>query len=247
MNSVAARRSEQQLYWVFRARVINIPAVQCHREAVTDDCTLPFFDWGCRPGRYGDFQWSLDEPDAFPWGPVASAINPVSLPMQLAWNAAVVAFKEFIKALAKGELIASGMPPATGVRCDLEPAEWTRSDLILDVINGDLIDGRYSSVRWSNIKLREAKQPRQKKERWHGYDWDGAWAYALTLRAEDQWDWKKHLRDKKQPLPAVRKIVEDKIVDWFKARGSVPDIRDIRRNITIPLYKGRRTRGKRKR
>jgi hypothetical protein len=226
---------------VYLARVINIPAVQCHREAVTDDCTLPFFNVGCRPGRYGDFQWSLDAPEALPWG-----MNPVSLPMQLAWNAAAAAFEEFIKALAKGELIASGTP-ATGVRCDLEQMEWTRGDLILDVINGDLIDGRYSSVRWSNIKLREAKQPRQKKERWHGYDWDGAWAYALTLRAEDQWDWKKHLRDKKQPLPGVPRVVVDKIVEWFKARGSVPDIRDIRRNITIPLYKGRLTRGKRKR
>ena len=242
MNSVAARRSEQQLYWVFRARVINIPAVQCHREAVTDDFTSQFFSAGCPLGRDVEFRWSLDRPEAS-GEPVASA----SLAMQHAWEAAVVAFKEFINAIINGELIASGMPPATGVRCDLEPAEWTRSDLILDVINGDLIDGRYSSVRWSNIKLREAKQPRQKKERWHGYDWDGAWAYALTLRAEDQWDWKKHLRDKKQPLPAVRKIVEDKIVEWFKARGSVPDIRDIRRNITIPLYKGRRTRGKRKR
>jgi hypothetical protein len=240
---VAARRSEQLLYVVYLARVINIPAVQCHREAVTDDCTLPFFNVGCRPGRYGDFQWSLNAPEALPWG-----MNPVSLPMQLAWNAAVVAFKEFIKALAKGELIASGTP-ATGVRCDLEQMEWTRGDLILDVINGDLIDGRYSSVRWSNIKLREAKQPRQKKERWHGYDWDGAWAYALTLRAEDQWDWKQDRRHKKQPLPAVRKVVEDSIKDWFRRthRGRVPDLSDIRQNITIPLYAGRRTRGKRKR
>jgi hypothetical protein len=81
-------------------------------------------------------------------------MNPVSLPMQLAWNAAVAAFKEFIAAIVNGELIASGMPPATGVRRDLEPAEWTRSDLILDVINGDLIDGRYGNpVRWSNITL----------------------------------------------------------------------------------------------
>ena len=239
---MAARKSEQPLYLVFLARVIHIEAVQRYRAAVTDDFTSQFFSAGCPLGRDVEFRWSLDRPEAS-GEPVASA----SLAMQHAWEAAVVAFKEFINAIINGELIASGMPPATGVRCDLEPAEWTRSDLILDVINGDLIDGRYSSVRWSNIKLREAKQPRQKKERWHGYDWDGAWAYALTLRAEDQWDWKKHLRDKKQPLPAVRKIVEDKIVEWFKARGSVPDIRDIRRNITIPLYKGRRTRGKRKR
>jgi hypothetical protein len=246
VNSVAARRSEQLLYLVYLARVIGIQAVQCYREAVTDDYTLPFFGVGCRPGRYGDFQWSLDAPEAL-LGPVASAMNPVSLPMQLAWNAAVVAFKEFIAAIVNGELIASGMPPATGVRCDLEPAEWTRSGLILDVINGDLIDGRYSSVRWSNIKLREAKQPGQKKKRGHGYPWEGAWAYATSLRAEDQWDWTHYPRHKKQPLPAVRKIVEKKIAEWFEARGNVPHISDIRRNIVVPLYAGRRTRGKRKR
>ena len=43
------------------------------------------------------------------------------------------------------------------------------------------------------------------------------------------------------------KVVEDKIKQWFASRGSVPDIGDIRRNIVVPLYAGRRTRGKRKR
>ena len=182
-------------------------------------------------------------------------MTPVSVPMKPAWDAAVAAFKEFIKALANGELIGSGVHPATGVRHDLDPAEWTRTDRILDVRNGDLhevhdlIEERpgKQTVRWTSITLRAATRPRQKKGRWHGYDWDGAWAYALTLRAEDQWDWTQDRRHKKQPLPAVRNIVEKKIQQWFAARGSVPNIGDIRRNITIPLYAGRRTRGKRKR
>ena len=114
--------------------------------------------------------------------------------------------------------------------------------------NGDSIEGRNIwHLRWSSITLRAVKQPRQKKARGHGYDWEGAWAYALTLRAENQWDWKKYRRDKKQPLPAVHKIVEEKIERWFAARGSIPDIEDIRQNIMVPLYAGRRTRGKRKR
>ena len=79
------------------------------------------------------------------------------------------------------------------------------------------------TVRWSAITLRAAKQPRQKKTRGHGYDWEGAWAYALTLRAEDQWDWTKYRRDKKQPLPALHKIVEDKIEHWFEAKGNIPE------------------------
>jgi hypothetical protein len=165
-----------------------------------------------------------------------------------AWNAAVAAFKEFKKALVNGELIANGVYEATGVRSDLHPAEWTRAGLILDVHDGDLYEVRHGKhLRWSAITLRAAKQPRQKKRRGHGYDWEEAWAYAKTLRAEDEWDWKKYQRDKKQPLPMIHKAVEDKIKEWFAARGNVPDIGDIRRNITIPLYKGRRTRGKRKR
>ena len=242
---MAARRSEQSLYLVYLARVIQIEAVQRHRAAVTDEYASELFVAGCPPGRDVEFKWSLDRPEAS-WGPVASA----SPPMQNAWDAAVVAFKEFINAIINGELIASGMPPATGVRCDLEPSEWTRSDQVLDVLNGDLIDVRYGNhVRWSNINLRAAKQPRQKTTRGHGYDWEGAWTYATSLRAEDQWDWTQHPRDKKQPLPAVHKTVEDKIKDWFSRthKGRVPNISDIRQNLTIPLYAGKRTRGKRKR
>jgi hypothetical protein len=185
--------------------------------------------------------------------------------MQLAWDAAVAAFKEFIKAIRNGELIANGVHPATGERRDLDPAEWTREGLILDVRNGDLFEGHYIErvrpsskgksiegrntwhLRWSTITLRAAKQPRQKKARGHSYDWVGAWAYALTLRADDQWDWGQVGRDKNQPLPARHRTVEKKIEEWFAARGNLPDISDIRQNITIPLYGGRRRRGKRKR
>ena len=46
--------------------------------------------------------------------------------MQLAWNAAVAAFKAFINAITYGELIANGVNPKTGARHDLHPAEWMR-------------------------------------------------------------------------------------------------------------------------
>ena len=87
----------------------------------------------------------------------------------------------------------------------------------------------------------------QTKGRWRGYDWDGAYDYALTLRADDQWDWVQHRRDKKQPLPALRRTVEQKIEQWFAARGRIPAIEDIHRNIVAPLYAGKHTRGRRKR
>ena len=115
---MAARRSAQPLYDVYLAWVIKIQAVQCHRAAATDDSIekFLFFDAGCRPGLPAHFQWNLDTWDAFPPGPFASVITPVSIPMQRAWNAAVAAFKELIKALANGELIANGLHPVRPAR-----------------------------------------------------------------------------------------------------------------------------------
>jgi hypothetical protein len=254
--SVAAQKPSRPLYAEFLARVIEIEAVQCYRAAVTDDHTAQFFAAGRRPGLFGDFQWSLDAPEAFSWGPLAPATSeepaPVSLPMQHAWDAAVAAFAEFIAALVNGELIASGVHPATGVRCEIDPAEWARTGLILNVRDGDLIEVRDGkrTVRWTAIVLRAAKQRRQgqpRKKRGHGYDWDACWIYAMTLRAENRWDWEEHRRDKKQPLPALHKAVEDEIRPWFAARGNVPDISDIRRNIVAPLYAGKLTWARRKR
>ena len=123
--------------------------------------------------------------------------------MQQAWNAAFVAFLGFIDALAYGELIASGVNPNTGARCEIDPAEWTRTGLILDVRNGDLIEVGQGkrTVRWSAITLRAAKQPRQKKTRGHGHDWDGAWTYAKTPARRGPVGLDAYPRHKKQPLP----------------------------------------------
>jgi hypothetical protein len=88
---VAARRSAQQLYLVYLARVIKIQAVQCHQAAVTDDYTTQFlfFSAGCRPKLTGNFRWSLDAPEeefpgAPPGAPFDLLLNPISPPMQLA-------------------------------------------------------------------------------------------------------------------------------------------------------------------
>ena len=162
------KKPSRPLYEVFLERVIRIEAVQCYRAAVTDDHTVRFFAEGRRPGVFGDFLWSLDAPEAFPWGPLAPATSekpaPVSLPMQHAWDAAVAAFAEFIAAFVNSELIATGVHPATGIRSEIESAEWARTGLVLDVRNGDLIEGLYSrpygkhTVRWSTIMVRAAIQ-----------------------------------------------------------------------------------------
>lgn len=192
MNSVAAPTSARPLYAVFLERVIQIEAVQCYRAAVTDDHTAHFFAEGRLPGAFGDFLWSLDAPKAFPGGPIAPAPSqepaPVSLPMQHALNAAVAAFAEFVAALVNGELIANGVHPATGARGEIHPAEWARTGLVLDVRNGDLIEGWYGrpsgkhTVRWSAIVVQAAVQP-QKLGR---IDWDAEWNEDVARREQGQ-------------------------------------------------------------
>jgi hypothetical protein len=212
VNSVAPPKSERSLYAEFLARVIEIDAVQCYRAAVTDDHTAHFFATGRRPGVFGDFIWSLDAPEPFPWGPIAPATSeepaPVSLPMQRAWDAAVAAFKEFIGALVNGELIASGLNPASGVRTDIHPAEWARTGLVFDVRNGDLIEGWYGrpygkhTVRWSAIVLRPAEPirtaiPETKLKR---IDWDDWWKHEIARRQQGLLPNKKEYLREAEPL-----------------------------------------------
>jgi len=188
---------ERPLYEVFLDRVIRIEAVQCHRAAVIDDREWAFFTAGYRPGEFDGFQWSLDAPrEDFLGGPIGFVMTPVSVPLKPAWDAAVAAFKELIKALANGELIANGEHPATSVRHDLDPAQWTRANLILDVRNGDLIEWHWNKhvrsssnddlieyiqhVRWASITLRPAI-PEQKLGR---IDWDDWWKHETTRREQ---------------------------------------------------------------
>jgi hypothetical protein len=207
---VAARTRSRPLYTVFLERVIQIEAVQRHRAAVTDDDMAQFFSEGCPPWTFGDFLWSLDAPrEAFPWSWQVriGAKRSVSLPMQHAWNAAAAAFEEFIKALKNGELIASGVHPATGARYDLDPAEWTREWLILDVRNGELVqvearDGWFDlafskkTVRWTTITVREAI-PEKKLGK---IDWDDWWEREVARREQGSLPNEKDYSRQTEPL-----------------------------------------------
>jgi hypothetical protein len=165
--------------------------------------------------------------------------------MQLAWDAAVAAFKEFIKAIRNGELIANGVRPATGQRHDLDPAEWTREGLILDVRNGDLFEEHYikhvrrsskgdlikwrntKHLRWSTITLRAAI-PEQKPGR---IDWDDWWEHETTLREQGS------LPKKKNYLREAEARIEDRY-------GTTVPLTELRR-LKAALYRGDSARPKR--
>jgi hypothetical protein len=190
---VMARKHQlaRPLYEVFLERVINIPAVQCHRAAALGDYvpTTPqdrsreiwnkFFEGGHRAkffseGSIGDFLFSLDASKAenFPWDwKDEKSVSLPMQPMQHALEAAADAFEEFIKALKSGEFIASAVHPATGARYDLDRAEWVREWLILDVRNGDLIQ-----VEANDLGLKYGIEYGKKTVRWT----------ALSLRVGEE-------------------------------------------------------------
>jgi hypothetical protein len=189
---MATQKPARPFYEVFLERVIKIEAVQHYRAVVTDDHTAKFFEEGQCPGAFGDFLWSLDRLEPFSaqdvevvflWRPNPPATS-VSLSMQHAWDTAVAAWRKFIAEVANGELIAEGMNPISGIRRQIDPFEWSRTDLMLDVRNGDLIEGYgwaigKQTVRWSAIAFPAAIQQVRKLGR---VDWDAEWNEDVARR-----------------------------------------------------------------
>jgi hypothetical protein len=189
---MARQKPARPFYEVFLERVIKIEAVQRYRAVVTDEDTAQFFEEGRRPGAYGDFHWSLDAPKVGAVSLIARSTDerpaPMSPAMEKTWDAAVTAWRKFIGELANGEMIAEGMNPISGIRTEMGPFEWSRTDLVLDVRNGDLIEGFYGrpigmhTVRWSAIVLPAAIQE-QKLGR---VDWDTEWNEDVARREQGQ-------------------------------------------------------------
>jgi len=222
---MAAPTSAQPLYTHFLARVIDSEAVQRHRAAVTDEGMECFFSEGRLPGSgLVEFLWCLDGP-AVP----LLYLTPVSLPMQHARDAAMAAFTDLIGRIANRELIASGVHPATGLRRDLDPAELTRTHLVLDVRNGDLFEAmlHYSVLRWSTITLRPAIQKPGR------IDWDDWWTHEVARRQQAL-------------LPADKKAYLRQAEALIKERYGVNAVSPSElRRIKAALYRGDSERPKR--
>ena len=239
---MATEKPARPFYEVFLERVIKIEAVQRYRADVTDDHTAQFFEQGQRPGAFGDFLWSLDRLEDFSvqdvevvflWRPNPSATS-VSLPMQHAWDAAVAAWRNFIAQLANGELIAEGMNPISGIRRQIDPFEWSRTDLMLNVRNGDLIEGYgwsigKQTVRWSAIAFPAAIQV-QKLGR---IDWNDWWIHEVDRRQKSQ------LPNKKAYLGEAEPLIKDRY------GVNVVSLSELRR-ISAALYRGDSERPKRR-
>ena len=222
---MAAPTSAQPLYTHFLARVVDIEAVQRHRAAVTDEGMECFFSEGRLPGSgLVEFLWCLDGP-AVP----LLYLTPVSLPMQHARDAAMAAFTDLIGRIANRELIASGVHPPTGLRRDLDPAELTRTHLVLDVRNGDLFEAmlHYSVLRWSTITLRPAIQKPGR------IDWDDWWRHEVARRQQAL-------------LPADKKAYLRQAEALIKERYGVNAVSPSElRRIKAALYRGDSERPKR--
>ena len=203
---------------------------------------------------FGDFLWSLDTPEAFPWG--------VDFPGQ----GACAPFAPYATCMGRGSRgVAEVHRWARQWRDDRQRHESDQPDshgdrsvrmvthgLVLDVRNGDLIEGYYGrptgkhTVRWSAITLRRPSNPDKRNA-----------GTAMTGR-------------KRGPSrkPCARKTSgtgtntggtrsnrcrrftrpsRTRSNSGSRRSGNVPDIGDIRRNIVVPLYAGKRTRGRRKR
>jgi hypothetical protein len=150
--------------------------------------------------------------------------------MHVAWTAAAHAFQEFIQELRTGKQTATGVPASGGLRCPLDPAEWLRAGLLLDVRNGDLIEQqqRRQTERWTAITLIVVSVAQGR------IDWDDWWDHECDRRARGLLPLKKHYFEEAEQLIKNRYDVK-----------SVP-ASELRR-LRAALYRGHQQRPRRKR
>jgi hypothetical protein len=134
-----AAATARPLYVVFLERVIHIKRVQRHRKAVRDE-QAGQFSAGCIPGR--DFRWPLDEWLAGQREDLSAYGGPPawSPELQAAWDDVRPGWKGFVAELRSGALAVTGRHPESGIRATVDPSEFSRAELWLDVRNGDLYD-----------------------------------------------------------------------------------------------------------
>jgi hypothetical protein len=244
---VAPNKPSRPLYEVFLERVIKIDAVQRHRAAVTENHVGDFFEFGRVPGQIGKYRWPLDgAPEPFPRGIVMDdEKKPMSPAMESAWNAAVAAKNAFVAKLRAGGLIATATYATTGARRDLEPAEWMRTGLVLEVRDGTLFtkgrDGEPVEL-WSAIMLRDATEqpveptvellPVKPANKLGRVDWNDWWAHEIA----------------RQDILPSKKAYLDEAEALIKQRYGVAhvELSELRR-ICAALYRGDSERPRRKR
>jgi len=232
---------------IFIARVIAIKPVQQERVAVTEKHVGDFFEFGRVPGQIGKYLWPLDgAPEPFPRGIIIDGIekDPVSPAMARAWDAAVRAKDAFVADLRAGVLIATATYATTGERRDLEPAEWMRTDLVLDVRDGMLFAKGRDVELWSAITLRDATEqpveptvellPVKPTNKLGRVDWDDWWLHEIARRKTSR------LPPKKAYLNEAEALIKQR---YLVAHVELSELR----RICAALYRGDSERPRRKR
>ena len=152
----------------FKKHVLEHPAVSepgqalCSREKQYAD----IFSEGRVPGCYIIYEWPLDvEPAELAFDFVRPLVffvpgPPVPEPsdeIRLIAEAMSARIRTFRRMLVEGALIAHGMFESTGTFGPIHRQQWARSDVFIDVKNGDFIRkvAHKSVVQWSGVVLEE--------------------------------------------------------------------------------------------
>jgi len=164
--------------------------------------------------------------------------------MARAWDAAVRAKDAFVADLRAGVLIATATYATTGERRDLEPAEWMRTDLVLDVRDGMLFAKGRDVELWSAITLRDATEqpveptvellPVKPTNKLGRVDWDDWWLHEIARRKTSR------LPPKKAYLNEAEALIKQR---YLVAHVELSELR----RICAALYRGDSERPRRKR
>jgi len=157
----------------FRRYVINDPEIVAlaKRLLKTESRHSAVFLQGQAPGCFVDFHWPLDSTAS------AIAFRFVSVPFSMIGDSlpepseTLTAVSELLAdrfgrlrhILACGEIVASGMFAQTGLEGPIGRSQWVRSDISIDVKNGDLCDGQdyRAGAKWVGLILRLPELPTQ--------------------------------------------------------------------------------------
>jgi hypothetical protein len=163
-EDAAARLSGQSLAAIFRKCVLQDPeVVACSKRIPDRKRHEDVFEKGQAPGPYVTFEWSCD---MTPSDLAFDFVRPVvfftsqelpraSAQIQRVSEVIVDRWQRLRRRLIDGDLVARGTHERTGIVRYVEPLQWVRKDLSIDVVNSDLLQMKDNKpvVQWTGLML----------------------------------------------------------------------------------------------